>query len=112
MGRESGLSEEKLLGLAGYAESEAFEEKERLALRYADLMTLSEEDVDDATFAALRSVYSPAELVELTATVALENFLSKFHRALRVESQGFCARLDAGVPVRRPAASGRLDPSV
>ncbi len=74
-------------------------------------MTLSEEDVDDATFADLRSLYSPAELVELTATIALENFLSKFHRALRVESQGFCARLDAGVPVRQEVGPGPPNPS-
>lgn len=56
--------------------------------------------MDDETFSRIRSLYSPGEIIELTATVAFENFLSKFHRALRVEQQGFCARLDAGQPVR------------
>jgi hypothetical protein len=30
------------------------------------------------------------QIVELTATIALENFRSKFNPALGVEAQGFC----------------------
>jgi hypothetical protein len=37
-------------------------------------------------FERLRSEYSEEEIVELTCTVAFENFLSKFHRALRCGS--------------------------
>jgi alkylhydroperoxidase family enzyme len=34
--------------------------------------------------------YSEAQIVELTAAIALENFRSKFNPALGVEAQGFC----------------------
>jgi alkylhydroperoxidase family enzyme len=80
-----------------YADSEHFSEREVLALKYADDMTMTSEEVSDELFDRLREQYTEEEIVELTCTIAFENFLSKFHRALRVESQGFC-------PVLRPPA--------
>jgi alkylhydroperoxidase family enzyme len=91
VGRDNGVSDEKLLELNAYESSEYYDEPEKLALQYADKITKSTEDVEDELFARLTTHYSPAELVELTFTIAYENFLSKFHRALRIESQGFCA---------------------
>jgi alkylhydroperoxidase family enzyme len=85
------VSDAKLLDVPRYRESGHFDDRERLALTYADRMTITSEDVDDELFASLRAAWSPEEIVELTATVAFENFLSTFHRALRVEAQGFCA---------------------
>lgn len=97
MGRSNGVSDEKLLDVERYAESQHFDERERLALRYAERMTITTEEVDDELFGRLKGEYSDEEIIELTCTVAFENFLSKFHRALRVESQGFC-------PVQRPGS--------
>lgn len=90
MGRDNGVSDEKLRDIHGYAASNHYDSREQVALEYADRMTLSTEDVDDALFARLAGHYSPEEIVELTFTIAYENFLSKLHRALRIESQGFC----------------------
>jgi alkylhydroperoxidase family enzyme len=90
VGRANGVTEEKLLDVHRYGESDLFDERERLALTYADRITVTDDDVDDELFERLRGVYSPEEIVELTCTVAFENFLSKFHHALLVESQGFC----------------------
>ena len=41
-------------------------------------------------FARIRSLFDEAQIVELTAAVALENFRSKFNVPLGIESQGFC----------------------
>lgn len=90
MGRDNGVSNEKLLALTDYANSSLYDDPERLALEYADRITRSDDDVDDALFKRLRTAYTPEQMVELTCTVAFENFLSKFHHALLVESQGFC----------------------
>jgi len=46
--------------------------------------------VTDDLFARLRSHFSEAKIVELTAAVALENFRSKFNPPLGIEAQGFC----------------------
>jgi alkylhydroperoxidase family enzyme len=53
-------------------------------------MTITGQKVTDELFADVRRHYSEAQVVELTAAVALENFRSKFNVALGIESQGFC----------------------
>lgn len=81
-----------------YASSPLFTETERLALTYADAMTITEREVDDALFAALRAAFDDDALVELTATIAWENASSKFNRALRVPSQNLWQRQGAEAP--------------
>jgi alkylhydroperoxidase family enzyme len=63
---------------------------ERAALAYAEAMTITGQKVTDELFAEVRRHFSEAQVVELTAAVALENFRSKFNVALGIESQGFC----------------------
>jgi alkylhydroperoxidase family enzyme len=82
--------ETKLAEAANWRGNRLFSEQERLALEYAERMTITGEKVDDALVARLKEHYSEAEIVELTAAIALENFRSKFNPALGVESQGFC----------------------
>ena len=61
-----------------------------MALAFAEAMTITGQKVTDELFADARRHFSEAELVELTAAIALENFRSKFNVALGVEAQGFC----------------------
>jgi alkylhydroperoxidase family enzyme len=63
---------------------------ERAALEYAEAMTITGQRASDELFARLRSHFDEAQIVELTAAVALENFRSKFNVPLGIESQGFC----------------------
>jgi alkylhydroperoxidase family enzyme len=83
-----GISDEKLRALDSYEESDLFDRRERVALRYADAMTRSDQDVDDALFAEIRSLFDDDAIVELTEIIAWENASSKFNRALRIPSQG------------------------
>ncbi len=87
MSSELGVSDEKILALDEYATSPLYEEKERVALEYAERMTKTDQDVDDELFSRLRLFFDEDALVELTAAVAWENSSSKFNRALRVPSQ-------------------------
>ncbi len=87
MGSQLGVSEEKIDALADYANSDLFSQAERLALEFADAMTITGRDVSDELFARLRIFYDEDALTELTATIAWENASSKFNRALRVPSQ-------------------------
>jgi alkylhydroperoxidase family enzyme len=73
-----------------WRDSDLFTEAERLALEYAERVTVTDQAVDDALFAKLKQHYTEAQIVELTAAIALENFRSKFNPTLGVESQGFC----------------------
>ena len=87
---QAGASEEKILRVAEAASSSLFTESERAALEYAETMTVTGRKVTDELFTRLRAAFSEAEIVELTAAVALENFRSKFNVALGIEAQGFC----------------------
>ncbi len=87
---EGDEGEAKLREAAGWRDSPLFSEQERLALEYAERITITGERVDDALFARLKTRFSEAQIVELTAAVALENFRSKFNPPLGIEAQGFC----------------------
>ena len=87
MGSELGIPFAKIDALADYAGSDFYSPAERVALEYADAITLSNQDVSDELFARVREFYNDDEIVELTAVIAWENSSSKFNRALRVPSQ-------------------------
>lgn len=85
------MTAEQLDELPDYAASDRYSDREKLALEYADRITLSDRDVDETFFEALQAEFSsPPEIVELTAVVAFENFRSKFNHALLIESNGIC----------------------
>jgi len=85
-----GASMEKIQEVARFRESPHFDEKERVALEFAEKMTITGERVSDELFARARRYFSEAQIVELAAAAALENFRSKLNVALGVEAQGFC----------------------
>ena len=87
---QTGASEDKIRQLPAWRESALFSPLERDALEYAEKITITGEKVADDLFARLRAHFSEAQIVELTAAVALENFRSKFNPALGIEAQGFC----------------------
>ena len=86
------MSDEKILALGDYGSSPLYDGAERVALEYADAMTISGRDVGDELFARLRRFYDDDAIVELTAAIAWENASSKFNRALRIPSQGLWKR--------------------
>ncbi len=87
MGSELGIPDEKIAALADYLTNPLYSEAERVALEYADCMTITGREVSDQLFARLTRFYDDDAIVELTATIAWENASSKFNRALRVPSQ-------------------------
>ena len=89
MSSKLGVSDEKIKALATYATSELYDAAERVALEYADSMTITGRDVSNDLFARLKGYYNDDAIIELTATIAWENSSSKFNRALRVPSQHF-----------------------
>jgi alkylhydroperoxidase family enzyme len=97
---QAGASLQKVQEVQRFRGSSLFSDRERAALELAEKMTITGEKVGDELFARVRGHFSEAETVELAATVALENFRSKFNVALGVEAQGFCMIPEA------PSASG------
>ena len=87
---QAGASDDKVRQVPTWRESSLFSPVERDALEYAERLTVTGDKVTDELFARLRGHFSEAQMVELTAVVALENFRSKFNPPLGIEAQGFC----------------------
>jgi alkylhydroperoxidase family enzyme len=85
---EGGL--EKVEEVLNWRDSKLFSPAERVALEYAERVTCTDRQVDDALFADLKKHFTEAQIVELTAAIAMENFRSKFNPPLGIEAQGFC----------------------
>ena len=80
----------KLQEVGTWSSSDAFSEAERDVIAYAESMTRDKCTVSDELFERIQVTLSDAELVALTAWIALENFYSRFNRAFRIDAQGFC----------------------
>jgi len=105
--RLSGLSDEQLLALPNYRESDLFTNLEKLVLDYATGMSRTPVEVPDSLFARLREHFDEAQLVELTSAIALENMRGRFNLALGVGAAGFSEGMVCAVPaVPEKAAAG------
>jgi AhpD family alkylhydroperoxidase len=97
--RLSGLSDEQLLALPRYGESDLFADLEKLVLDYATGMSRTPVEVPDALFVRLREHFDEAQLVELTSAIALENMRGRFNLALGVGAAGFSEGMVCAVPL-------------
>jgi alkylhydroperoxidase family enzyme len=89
VGRTTGVSEAQLMALPDFESSPAFNEVEKLVLRYAAAMTHTPVEVSDALFDALHRHLDERQLVELTSAIAWENYRARFDHAFGIEAEGF-----------------------
>ncbi|MCD2511415.1 carboxymuconolactone decarboxylase family protein [Comamonas endophytica] len=82
---QEGVSQAQLDALQDWEPSDAFTAEQRAVLAYTDAMT-RQVQVPDDIFAAVSARYEPAQLVEITATVAAYNMVSRFLEALQIHS--------------------------
>jgi alkylhydroperoxidase family enzyme len=91
---------EKIRAVPAWRSSNLFTDLERLVLEYAEAMTATPPEVTDELVGRLSAHLSQAQLVELTAIVAVENLRSRMNAALGLTAQGFKDRCEI------PAANG------
>ena len=102
--RRAGLSDDELLALPRYRESDRFDELDKLVLDYAVGMSSTPVTVSDELFAELRRRFNAAQLVELTNVIALENMRGRFNLALGFGSAGFSEGMVCALPEPAPEA--------
>jgi len=81
--RAAGITTEQLAALRTGGDIGALDDRQRTTLAYTDAMT-TDIVVDDELFAALGKHFDDRQVVELTATVAAYNMVSRFLVALEV----------------------------
>jgi AhpD family alkylhydroperoxidase len=99
--RHSGLSDEELMALPHYRQSDLFSEQEKAALDYTVGVMRTPVDVSDELFARMREHFDDKQLVEITALLTVVN-LDRFNAAFRIGSAGFSEGMVCLVP-ERPA---------
>lgn len=83
---KEGLTEAQLGAIKAERTPEGLSDADRAVLVYTDAMTRGVE-VAEAVFAALRPHFVERELVELTATIAAYNLVSRFLVALQIDPE-------------------------
>jgi AhpD family alkylhydroperoxidase len=82
---KEGITQEQIDQLDQWESSPLFNDKERAVLAYTDSMTRNVQVPDDI-FAAVKKHFEPKQLVELTATIATYNMVSRFLEALEIHA--------------------------
>jgi len=95
-----GITEVQMRNLPIYSESAAFSNAEKLVLDYAVAMTRNPVEVADSLFTQLQALFDPVQIVEITATIAWENYRSRFNHALGIQSHGFADQTYCVAPER------------
>jgi alkylhydroperoxidase family enzyme len=108
--RNSGFSDEELLALPRYRQSDLFTEREKLALDYTVVVMHTPVEVTDELFARMKGQFTDEQLVEITALLTVVN-LDRFNAAFGIGSAGFSEGMVCVPPDRptiEPAQLGRI----
>jgi alkylhydroperoxidase family enzyme len=98
-GMQQGTDPAKVRAVLQWRTSDAFDDRERAVLEYAEVATATPVNVTEELMVALHRHFSEQEIVELAAWVALENFRSRFNGGLGLHSQGFSDQCELPVSV-------------
>ncbi len=104
--RRSGFTDEELLALPRYGQSDLFTAREKTALDYAVAVMRTPVEVTDELFASMQEHFSDEQLVELTALLTVVN-LDRFNAAFGIGSAGFSDGMVC-VPPDRPVADAAV----
>jgi 4-carboxymuconolactone decarboxylase len=83
-----GVTDQQIFELPRFRSTALFSDQEKAALEYAEEMSRTPVEVPDDLFARLRKHFTDDQIVELTASIAYENFRARFDHALGIGSDG------------------------
>jgi len=79
------VTDEQIKALRFYQRSEAFDEKEKITVRFADIVTRGATAVDAEVLGYVGQYYSEDEIVELTLVIGLANLVNRINDTLKIE---------------------------
>ena len=85
MARRLGWSDDQIEHLADFETRTDFDEREKAALRLAEIETRDPHSFDDARWADLRKHFDEGEIIELVAAIGLFNYFNRVNDILRME---------------------------
>ena len=97
--RNSGFSDDELLALPQYRQSNLFTAREKVALDYTVAVMRTPVEVTDELFALMKEHFTDEQLVEITALLTVVN-LDRFNAAFGVGPAGFSEGMVCVAPDR------------
>lgn len=91
------------IGFADYLESDLFTQREKMAILWAEHVTLNTAKEDNGVFDRIRKVFSEEEIVELTLMSGFFNLFNRFTDSLHIP-------VESGEEVAKIKRSIHLDP--
>ena len=70
-----------------YQRSDAFDAKEKVTIRLADIITRGAAAVDADVLGYIGRYYSEDEIVELTMVIALANLVNRINDSLQIQTE-------------------------
>ncbi|HEX8250651.1 MAG TPA: hypothetical protein VF599_20930 [Pyrinomonadaceae bacterium] len=80
------VTDEELREVPNWQHSKILGERERTAIEYAEEMSKTPVRVSDELFQRLKKHFSDEQIVELSASIAYENYRARFNHALDIKS--------------------------
>jgi alkylhydroperoxidase family enzyme len=103
-----GISDEQIRNLNYYAESSLFDADEKLVLELSDAITATPARVSPELRQRLHQRFSTAQLVELSAAIAWENYRARSNRVFDFASEGFYHPAVEAAGQQKPVATGAV----
>jgi AhpD family alkylhydroperoxidase len=87
LGRKMGLTDEQIAAARGddYMTSPLFDERQKAAIRWAEVVTQMTARDDEVAFAAMKRHFSEKQIVELTVFCGMWNYSNRLCEALHVD---------------------------
>ena len=81
------VTDEEIREVPNWEHSKVLGEREKVVIEYAEEMSKTPVRVSDELFAKLKKFFSDEQIVELTASIAFENYRARFNHALHIGSE-------------------------
>ena len=90
LGQAAGISEEQIsvIGSDNYLASNLFTNREKMAILWAEHVTLNTAKEDNGVFEQVRKEFSEEEVIELTLMSGFFNLFNRFMDSLRIPIEG------------------------
>lgn len=90
LGKKRGvLTDKEISAVSHYFDSDLFSIREKVVMEYAETISKTPVKVSDEMFQRLKNHYDEQQIVELTASIAFENYRARFNHSLGIESDNF-----------------------
>jgi alkylhydroperoxidase family enzyme len=85
--RRNLVSNEEIREIPNWEHSRILGERDKAAIEYAEEISKTPVRVSDELFGKLKKFFSDDQIVELTASIAYENYRARFSHALHIASE-------------------------